>query len=445
METLDHLLNGFSKLSRADRFDRLLELGFLSQEDMQFLQSGGLQSPELAEHLIENVIGYFQLPLGVATNFNINSKDYMIPMAVEETSIIAAASKTAKWIRQKGKITTRQLGHKIIGQIQLAKVSNAEKTKEQILANKDSLIRLANSVLQSLVSRGGGVDDLSVRILNRSYQGSIIDNSQDSSQMLVVHIYCDPCEAMGANLINQACEALKPYIEEITGESVTMCILSNLVDTKLTEARVEIENIDPSTGKGIEEASLFSQVDPYRASTNNKGVLNGIDPILIATGNDWRAVEAGVHAYACRDGQYRSITEWKMQGSSLVGILRAPIVVGTVGGVTNLHPTAKLALKMLGMPKAEELAGIIASVGLVQNLGALRALSTVGVVQGHMKLHATNLALAAGCKDDELGPVQEGLQSLLQKVKRISLADAKRLLTQYREKSKSEPKVQELR
>ncbi|MCB0348007.1 MAG: hydroxymethylglutaryl-CoA reductase, degradative [Bdellovibrionales bacterium] len=418
------LMSGFSKLNLNERYQRLLELGALTKSEVQFLKNGGIKDIDLAEHLVENVIGYFQLPMGVATNFNINGKDYIIPMAVEETSIIAAASKTAKWVRSQGKITTRSLGKNIIGQIQIAKAKNFEASKDLILKNKEHLIAMANQVVKGLVARGGGVRDLEVRELDRE------DGSDD--KMLVIHIYCDPCEAMGANLINQACEALKPQVERITGETVNLCILSNLVDTKLTEAIVEIHNIDPALGKGIEEASRFAIVDPYRAATNNKGVLNGIDAVLIACGNDWRAVEAGVHSYATRSGKYRSITEWKLEGTTLVGRLVAPIVVGTVGGVTKIHPTAQLGLRMLAVTSAEELAGVVAAVGLIQNLGALKALSTVGVVEGHMKLHATNLALAAGAGPEELLPVQIDLQNLLARVKRITLDDAKQILLNYR-------------
>jgi hydroxymethylglutaryl-CoA reductase len=418
------LLNGFSKLSQSERYQRLQDLGVLTKTETQFLKSGGIKDTELAEHLVENVIGYFQLPMGVATNFQINGKDYIIPMAVEETSIIAAASKTAKWIRNHGRITTRALGKNIIGQIQIAKTKNFETSKNLILKNKEHLIALGNQVVKGLVSRGGGIRDLEVRELDRE------DGSTD--KMMVIHIYCDPCEAMGANLINQACEALKPQIEQITGEKVTMCILSNLVDTKLTEVVVEIFNVEEELGRGIEEASRFAWVDPYRAATNNKGVLNGIDAVLVACGNDWRAVEAGVHSYAARDGKYRSITQWKMEGTTLIGRLVAPIVVGTVGGVTKIHPTAQLGLRMMKIESAEELAGVVGSVGLVQNLGALKALSTVGVVEGHMKLHAANLALAAGAGPEELLPVQTDLQDLLARVKRITLEDAKQILINYR-------------
>jgi hydroxymethylglutaryl-CoA reductase len=233
---------------------------------------------------------------------------------------------------------------------------------------------------------------------------------------------------MGANLINQVCEGLKPSIEAVTGERIGLCILSNLTDGKLAHARVEIPGVDPEVGAGIEEATQFAKTDPYRATTHNKGVLNGIDPILIATGNDWRAVEAGVHAYAARSGTYQPVTDWRFENGSLVGEFLAPIAVGTVGGVTMLHPTARLSLKMMGVQSAGDLARIAAAAGLVQNLGALKALATVGIVKGHMRLHAANLAIQAGASEEELPRLKEELSSVLRTEKRISLSRAREIL-----------------
>lgn len=417
------LFKGFSKLSRSERLQRLVEMGGLTIEEVRYLQMGGLQDFALGEKFIENVVGYFQLPLGVATNFNVDGRDVIVPMAVEETSIVAAASKTAKWVRENGYIQTEMIGQNIIGQIQLARVSDFSKFERTISENKDALIQRANEeVLASMVKRGGGVRDISVRSIPRP----------DGKTMAVVHVCMDAVDAMGANAINQVCEYLKAPIQDLTHETVTMCILSNLVDTKLTKAQVVLENIEPGLAESIEEASLFAQLDPYRAATNNKGVLNGIDPIIIATGNDWRAVEAGVHAFAVSDGQYRSITRWKRQGSSLVGELVAPIVVGTVGGVTTLHPTSVLCLKMMGSPSANELSKIIASVGLVQNLGALKALTTVGIIEGHMKLHIKNLSLGAGANEREMPVVVKKLEEILFNKKRISLSHAVEVLNELR-------------
>jgi hydroxymethylglutaryl-CoA reductase len=368
-------------------------------------------------------VGYFPIPLGVATNFTIDGRDLLIPMAVEETSIIAAASATAKWIRREGSIRTYSKGNLIIGQVQLPSVRNVEQARRVLHDKRELLMGLANACVPGLVARGGGVRDIAIRELPRP---------DGSGTMLVLHILCDPCDAMGANLINQVCEALKPRVEELTRERVGLCILSNLVDGKLACAEVVVRNADTVMGKGIEEATLFAKADPYRASTHNKGVLNGIDPILIATGNDWRAVEAGVHAYATRTGRYQPVTDWRMEGTDLVGRIEVPLAVGTVGGVTRLHPTARVALKMLGVTKAEELARICAAVGLVQNLGALKALATVGIVKGHMQLHAANLAIAAGADLHEVAAVRERLAEVLRVEKHINLSHAKQILEALR-------------
>lgn len=429
---MDELFRGFSKLNREERFQRLLACGALQNEDVEFLEKGGLKDTTLAEKFIENVIGYFQIPLGVATNFNIDGRDVLIPMAVEETSIVAAASKTAKWIRENGFIKTEMLGHEIIGQIQFSHVKDPSLFQQVILANKSHLIEISNrEVAFGLVKRGGGVRDIQVRFVHRP----------DGGFMGIIHILTDPCDAMGANIINQVCEFLKEPVEQLTGEKVAMCILSNLVDTKVTRSMVVLENIEADLAYKIEEASIFAEEDPYRASTNNKGVLNGIDPILIATGNDWRAVEAGVHAYAARSGQYRSITKWRRDGKNLLGLFEAPVVVGTVGGVTTLHPAARMCLKMIDVQNADELSRIIASVGLVQNLGALRALTTVGIIEGHMKLHIKNLSLGAGANEKEIPYVQKRLEEILALRKRISLSNAVEVLKELRSKKQEQPLI----
>lgn len=420
---LAEIFKGFSKLNKEERLKALLEVGALQESDVEYLQRGGLKDTALGEKFIENVIGYFQMPLGVATNFQIDGRDYVIPLAVEETSIVAAASKTAKWVRENGEITTRMIGQEIIGQIQLAKISDFAKFEALIDSQKQNFIQISNQeVAFGLVRRGGGVKEIVTRRVPRG----------DGTDMAVIHVHMDAVDAMGANIVNQVCEFLKQPIESLTGEKVTMCILSNLVDTKLTEAKVILHKIDPALAEKIEEAALFAKQDPYRAATNNKGVLNGIDPILIATGNDWRAVESGVHAYATRDGQYRSITEWKREGSALVGKLTAPIIVGTVGGVTTLHPTAAMCMRMLGVQTATELSRVIASVGLVQNLGALRALVTEGIIEGHMKLHIKNLTLGAGANDKEVPYVVKKLEEILALKKRISLSNAIEVLRELR-------------
>jgi hydroxymethylglutaryl-CoA reductase len=328
------------------------------------------------------------------------------------------------------------IGQNIIGQIQFARIKNPEHFKADILNQKSYLIEIANKeVAHGLVARGGGVQDITVRFIDREDQTS---TPGLSPFMAVVHVMLNPVDAMGANIVNQVCEFLKDHLQHLTGEKVTMCILSNLVDTKITRAEILIKNIDPVLAEKIQEASLFAELDPYRAATNNKGVLNGIDPILIATGNDWRAVESGIHAYAARSGQYRSITKWRKVGeNSLHGIFEAPLIVGTVGGVTTLHPTAKIAMKMMGIQSAQQLSRICAAVGLTQNLGALKALTTVGIIEGHMKLHIKNLSLGAGAKEEEIPLLQKRLEEVLQLTKRISLSNAIEALKELRASTRS--------
>lgn len=422
--TASNLMEGFHRLSRCERLERLQRMCGLSSEDLAVLTGERPFSLDVAEHLIENVVGIFPMPIGVATHFEIDGRSVPIPMAVEETSIIAAASATAKWVGRNGSITTYSKGNLIIGQVQLPSVRDPERARRILHSNRDVLIGLANACLPGLVARGGGVRDLAIRTLDRP--------DASGSSMLVLHLLCDPCDAMGANLINQVCEALKPRIEEMTGERVGLCILSNLVDSKLAVAEVVLRNVDPALGRGIEEATLFAKADPYRATTHNKGILNGIDPILIATGNDWRAVEAGAHAYASRSGKYQPLSDWKFDGNDLLGRIELPLAVGTVGGVTRVHPSARVALKILGVGHADELARIAAAVGLVQNLGALKALSTVGIVKGHMQLHAANLAIAAGADIHEIARVRESLTEVLRREKSINLSHAKQILQSIR-------------
>lgn len=411
---------GFSKLSFDDRVNRLSEFASLSEEEVATLKGVGRNlTIDQAEHLIENVVGLFSMPLGIATNFRIDDKDLAIPMAVEETSIIAAASASAKWVRRNGGFKTKALGRLIIGQVQFPSVQDPQNFETQVNTNREQLLSVANEVVPNLLARGGGIRDLQVRQLARP----------DGGTMAVIHLLCDPCDAMGANIINQVCEALKTPLEELTGEKVGLCILSNLVDTKLVEATCEISDVSPELGQAIAEATLFANIDPYRGATHNKGVMNGVDPILIATGNDWRAVEAGIHAYVSLNGQYRSITQWTYEDGLLKGRFCAPIAVGTVGGVTRIHPTARVCLKILDVHHAEDLARICAAAGLAQNLAALRALCSEGIVKGHMRLHAANLALAAGADKDEVPLVEQRLRS----ESRITLSRAKELLDQIRE------------
>ncbi|MCX7115283.1 MAG: hydroxymethylglutaryl-CoA reductase, degradative [Gammaproteobacteria bacterium] len=421
---LSALFQGFSKLSREERFQRLMMMGALSQVDVDFLESGAVQDVHLADKFIENSIGYFQLPLGVASYFRVDGRDYVIPLAVEETSIIAALSKTAKWVREQGDITTSVAGNGIIGQIQFATLNNVPHFQQIFASQREAWIQQVNQdVLSGMVKRGGGVLDMIFRCLPRA----------DGQTMGVIHLTMDSCDAMGANAINQVLEYLKEPIEASTGEKVTMCILSNLNDQKLTTAVVRLSGIDPSLAERLQEASLFAETDPYRAATHNKGILNGIDAVAIATGNDWRAIEAGMHAYAARSGCYRPLSQWRYQDGTLVGTLTAPIIVGTVGGVTSLHPTARLCLSMLNVSSANELSRVMAAVGLVQNLGALRALCTEGIIKGHMKLHIDNIILVSGATERERPLLKAHLTDYLQHTKRVSLSHAHQFLTKLRQ------------
>lgn len=421
------MVSGFHKIPREERLRRVQALCGLSDCEIKTLSGEIPLSPDLADHFIENVLGYFPIPLGVATYFKIDGRDVLIPMAVEETSIVAAASATAKWVRKEGEIRTYTKGRLIIGQVQIPSVNNPEHARKVLEENTDLLVTTANSVVPGLIARGGGIRSIQIRELDRS---------DDAGKMLVIHVLCDPCDAMGANLINQVCEALKSPIEELTGERVGLCILSNLVDGRLAGAEIVIRNVDPEVGHGISEAAVFAKTDPYRATTHNKGMLNGIDPILIATGNDWRAVEAGVHAYAARSGKYQPVTDWKMVGSDLVGNVEIPLSIGTVGGVTRTHPIAQIAMKIMGVQRADDLARICCAVGLVQNLGALRALATVGIVKGHMQLHAANLAIAAGAEVHEIAEVRAELAQILKLEKRINLTRARQILEILRGRKK---------
>ncbi|MCY4321079.1 MAG: hydroxymethylglutaryl-CoA reductase, degradative [Bdellovibrionaceae bacterium] len=423
---------GFSKLNYKDRLKRLQELGYLSKKDLEYLYLGSISNNlkeriELTQCFIENALGYFPLPLGLATNFIINKKAYILPMAVEETSIIAAASKTARWVCKEGTIKTQTLNTLSIGQIQIPKVKNYKKLKTDLKKNfRDWKEKINKSVLSYMKKRGGGLKDYELRLLKRP----------DGESMAILHLHIETCSAMGANIINQTCEYLKKPLEKASGEKAGLCILSNLADKRIVRAEVRLKNQDRKLIKKIEEASLFAEIDPYRACTNNKGVLNGIDALMIATGNDWRAVSAGLHAYSAQKGAYSSLTKWRAKGSELYGEMTGPFMLGTVGGVTDLHPTARLSLKILGYPKATELAGLACALGLVQNLGALKALVTVGVIEGHMRLHIKNLVLKAGAKTNkEQKALEKELIKILKKTKRITLSQANQIFKKLKQKN----------
>ena len=348
-----------------------------------------------ANGMIENVIGKFELPLGVATNFVVNAKQYLIPMAVEEPSVVAAASFMARIAREHGGFTSTATLPIMRAQVQVINVPDPHKAKKRLLAAKDDIIERANAKDNLLVELGGGCVDIDVHLFEQSPIGP----------MVVLHLLVDVRDAMGANTVNTMAEAIAPYVETLTNGNVKLRILSNLADRRLVKASVEIpvnhlafNGIEGSeVAQGIVEACALALIDPYRAATHNKGIMNGIDPIVVATGNDWRAIEAGAHAYAARNGQYASLSQWEVNSNNcLLGTLEMPMALGLVGGATKTHPAAQASIKLMNVSTASELAQVIVAVGLAQNMAALRALSTEGIQKGHMALHARNIAITAG-------------------------------------------------
>lgn len=420
---------GFYKMTVDERRNTLKELWNLSEEQMAVFEQDASLSLETADKMIENVIGTFQLPLGLGLNFLINGKEYVVPMAIEEASVVASASHIAKIVREAGGFTTEATERVMIGQVQVVGCQNFQEAKKRVLENKQVLIDAANDAHPSMLERGGGAQDLDVRILNEA-------SDSKYSQMLVIHIYVDTRDAMGANIINTMAEAIAPLVEEITEGKVYLRILSNYADKCLAKARCVIPPHLLQTGDfsgeevrdGVIYAYEFAASDPYRAVTHNKGIMNGIDPVVIATGNDWRAVEAGAHAYAARTGKYTSMTEWsKDKEGNLVGELELPMSVGTVGGATKVHPLAKQALDILQIKSSKELAQVIVAVGLAQNLGALKALATDGIQKGHMALHSRSVAIAAGAK----GEMIDIIAKKLVEEKEIRVGKAKELVARY--------------
>ena len=355
---------------------------------------------DIADKMIENVLGIFEMPLGIAVNFLINGREYLIPMATEESSVVAAASNAAKIARIKGGFTTKCTDPLMIGQIQILYIEDVVEAAKKILNKKKEILQLANDQDKILVKLGGGAKDLEVRILESTL-----------GKMIVVHLTVDVRDAMGANAVNTMCEALAPMLEEITGGRVRLRILSNLADKRIVKAKAVFDK-EKMGGEHIVDAFLESytlaSIDPYRAATHNKGIMNGIDALIIATGNDFRAIEAGAHAYAARSGQYTSLSYYyKDKNGDLVGELELPMAVGIVGGAGNIHPKARLCKKILGIKTAKELAEVVVSLGLAQNFAAVFALSTVGIQKGHMSLHAKNIAVMAGAKGDEIDKVAD--------------------------------------
>lgn len=413
----------FSHYTLEDRLLYLAEKTKLSPLDIKKALELPSHTPDLAEALIEASLGYFALPLGLVKSLTMNGKAYCVPLVIEETSVVAALNKMASWVEHSGRLTAHVLGTQkdqtIIGQIQIATLKDPKGFKQHIEGSINQWIDLANQgPAATLFKRGGGVTDIQLRLLPRQ---------KDEGVMGVLHVHLNPCEAMGANQVTQVCEFLKPFIEAKTNENVALCILSNLTDRKLTTAKLVLENIDPELGHKIEEASHFASCDPYRAATHNKGIMNGIDALVIATGNDWRAVEAALHSYGATKDQglpYAPLATWHMKERTLVGTFKGPIAIGTVGGVTRQHPTAQLVLRCLGNPSSNELSCLMASVGLLQNLGALRALVSEGIIQGHMGLHIKNMVYRLEATPEQKEYVQRSLYQKLKSQKHISESDA---------------------
>jgi hydroxymethylglutaryl-CoA reductase len=416
------VVSGFYKLPIEKRREFVAQFVNLNEDEVKSFSS--CLDLATADRMIENVLGTFELPLGLAVNFLINNKDYIIPMATEESSVVAAASNAAKIARVKGGFSTTCTDPLMIGQLQLMHVKDVSVAAQRIKQHKKQLLAVANAQDKILVNFGGGAKDIEVRILESPL-----------GQMIITHLIVDVRDAMGANAVNTMCEALAPMLEEITGGKVRLKILSNLADKRLVTATATFDKATMGGDHVVDaflESYVLASIDPYRAATHNKGIMNGIDALIIATGNDFRAIEAGAHAYAARDGRYTSLTRYhKNENGDLVGEIELPMAVGVVGGAANMHPKAKLCRKILGVKTARELAEVVASLGLAQNFAALLALSTVGIQKGHMSLHAKNIAVMAGAQENEIEKLAEQLvhdgkvkldyaKELLEKIRRIS-------------------------
>jgi hydroxymethylglutaryl-CoA reductase len=417
------VISGFYKLPIEKRREFVTHFANLSEDDAKIFSS--CLDLTTADRMIENVLGTFELPLGLAVNFLINGKDYIIPMATEESSVVAAASNAAKIARIKGGFSTSYSEPLMIGQLQLLHIEDVVTAAQEILKHKEQILILANAQDKILVDLGGGARDLEVRILESPL-----------GTMIVTHLIVDVRDAMGANAVNTMCEALAPMLEEISGGKIRLKILTNLADKRLVSATAVFDKEKMGGDRVVDaflESYTLASIDPYRAATHNKGIMNGIDALIIATGNDSRAIEAGAHAYAARDGQYTALTRYhKNNNGDLVGEIELPMAVGVVGGAVNMHPKAKLCRKILRISSARELAEVAACLGLAQNFAALFALSTVGIQKGHMSLHAKNIAVMAGAQRDEI----EKLADQLVYDGKVKLDYAKEQLEKMRKKVK---------
>ncbi|MBU8897534.1 hydroxymethylglutaryl-CoA reductase, degradative [Corallococcus sp. H22C18031201] len=424
-DTVTSRLSGFHKLPLEERHAQLARMFRLTPEDLAQLRGVDGLDLGLANQMIENAVGTFSLPLGLGLNLSVNGRDYLVPMAVEEPSVVAAVSFAAKIVRESGGFTAEADDSMMIGQVQLTRYGDPVEATEKILAAKEQILALANSFHPSMVARGGGARDVEVRLLPAP-------EGPRGEPLLIVHLLIDTQEAMGANLINTMAEGVAPLIEQVTGGKVYLRILSNLADRRLARAMCRIpvpmladfEMPGELIAEGIAQASRFAQADPYRAATHNKGVMNGIDSVAIATGQDWRAIEAGAHAFACRDGQYRPLSSWYLEEGHLVGRIELPMALGTVGGPIKVHPGVQVGLKLLRANSVRELSMVFAAVGLAQNFAALRALGSVGIQKGHMALHARCVAVTAGARGDWV----EKIANLLVKAGHVKVEKAREIL-----------------
>ena len=413
-------ISGFHKLSREERIERVFDLTGISVEERSAFRTASAPLGEIADHLSENVIGTMNVPIGIATNIIVDGIEVLVPMATEESSVIAAVCNGARQCRDSGGITTSKDENCMIGQIQITGLSNPFAARAAVFEHQDEIKSTCDKCDPLLVQLGGGYREIEVRVLDTN------------NPILVVHIIVDCRDAMGANTVNTMVEALAGKMESWTGGKVELRILSNLADRRLVRASATfpLSTIGgEDTRDGIIRAGNFAVADPYRATTHNKGIMNGISAVVLSTGNDTRAVEAGAHAYAARSGQYSALTRWeKNTAGDLVGTLELPMPVGIVGGATKVHPTAQMAIKIMNITTAARLASIIAAVGLIQNFSALKALATEGIQRGHMSLHANNVALAAGAIGEEI----EVLANMLVEQKNVRIEAAEKLLTLMR-------------
>lgn len=414
----------FYKKTKTERIKTLCDAGIISEQDTLFLSQNPLLPDQTADHMIENQLMQYALPLGVALNFLIDKKKYTVPMVTEEPSVIAAASSAAKLIAQSGGFKTHLTERKMIGQIALKNVPSLPVALEELALHKDDILEKANAAHPSIVKRGGGADEVEFR--------SILA-TEHSPAFLVVHVHVQVLEAMGANIVNTMMEAISSYVETLTEGTALMSILSNYATECLATATCQIPTVllkrEGFTGEEVRdlmiEASQFAYADPYRATTHNKGIMNGVDAVVLASGNDWRAIEAGAHAYAAKTGQYRSLSVWKVANNGdLIGSLTLPLPVGFVGGSIGIHPTAQFTHRLLSIKSAKELESVIISVGLAQNFAALRALVTEGIQRGHMNLHAKSLAISAGASGEEIELVTNELKNSAH----MNLETAKKIL-----------------